>query len=391
MTLAPFSSRAGILAAFLLVPAGTLGADALLVPEQYATIGEAVDAAKNGDVIQVAAGVYAENVQIYYKRIAIRGEKKNGVTIIDGSSPSNDCESCIFVASSDRLLGTATLTLDSLVLRNGRGCPVFGIRRGGGIYSEFASIELVDVVIEDCSLELDPFGQDTWGGAICSYFGSVFLERCTLRNNSSEGSGGAIWTTVGQTTVANSVISGNHAAKGGGIFCDTGTAFIADSIIGGNTATLEGGGVHMQGDLSYEVTGTTFDSNVADSGAGLYTNAVSGIVVDTRFQRGTAAEGGGIRNEQPDQESLSIGSSLFCGSIGGDVVGSWEDLDDANHFLEECSPLGDLDGDGIVNGADLSLLLGMWSTNGFPYGADLNFDGFVDGADLTIQLGNWTG
>ncbi len=48
---------------------------------------------------------------------------------------------------------------------------------------------------------------------------------------------------------------------------------------------------------------------------------------------------------------------------------------------------GDLNGDGIVNGADLAILLGAWGGRG-P--ADLNGDGIVDGADLAILLGNWS-
>lgn len=51
--------------------------------------------------------------------------------------------------------------------------------------------------------------------------------------------------------------------------------------------------------------------------------------------------------------------------------------------------LGDLNGDGQVNGADLSILLGAWGTaDALP---DLNNDGLVNGADLTILLSNWTG
>jgi hypothetical protein len=46
---------------------------------------------------------------------------------------------------------------------------------------------------------------------------------------------------------------------------------------------------------------------------------------------------------------------------------------------------GDLNGDGQVDGADLTILLGAWGTAG----ADLNGDGTVDGADLTILLGGW--
>ncbi|MFG0275025.1 MAG: FG-GAP-like repeat-containing protein [Phycisphaerales bacterium] len=48
----------------------------------------------------------------------------------------------------------------------------------------------------------------------------------------------------------------------------------------------------------------------------------------------------------------------------------------------------DLNGDGVVDGADLGLLLGAWGTPGPA--ADLNEDGTVDGADLGLLLGAWT-
>ena len=46
---------------------------------------------------------------------------------------------------------------------------------------------------------------------------------------------------------------------------------------------------------------------------------------------------------------------------------------------------GDFNGDGVVDGADLTILLGGWGTAA----GDLNGDGNTDGADLTILLGAW--
>jgi hypothetical protein len=46
----------------------------------------------------------------------------------------------------------------------------------------------------------------------------------------------------------------------------------------------------------------------------------------------------------------------------------------------------DLDGNGVVNGADLAILLGQWGIDGT---ADLDGSGAVDGADLAILLGSW--
>ena len=52
----------------------------------------------------------------------------------------------------------------------------------------------------------------------------------------------------------------------------------------------------------------------------------------------------------------------------------------------EDSP-ADLNADGVVNGADLSILLGDWGGAGI---ADLNGDGTVDGADLSTLLAEWS-
>jgi hypothetical protein len=65
--------------------------------------------------------------------------------------------------------------------------------------------------------------------------------------------------------------------------------------------------------------------------------------------------------------------------------------------IETC--LADLNGDGIVNGLDLGILLINWSiptgspgcAGAIPCSSDLNCDGVVDGLDLGILLGNWEG
>jgi len=55
-------------------------------------------------------------------------------------------------------------------------------------------------------------------------------------------------------------------------------------------------------------------------------------------------------------------------------------------FSRSPSLPSDLNGDGLVNGADLALLLGQW---GWPGSGDLNGNGVVNGADLAILLGAW--
>ena len=51
--------------------------------------------------------------------------------------------------------------------------------------------------------------------------------------------------------------------------------------------------------------------------------------------------------------------------------------------------VGDLDGNGRVNGADIGLLLGEWGAAGGTTGADIDGNGTVNGADLGLLLGAW--
>ncbi|HMN96698.1 MAG TPA: hypothetical protein PKC43_09660 [Phycisphaerales bacterium] len=49
---------------------------------------------------------------------------------------------------------------------------------------------------------------------------------------------------------------------------------------------------------------------------------------------------------------------------------------------------GDLNGDGVVDAADLGILVAAWGPN-FGSNADINDDDVVDGADLGVLLANW--
>jgi hypothetical protein len=59
--------------------------------------------------------------------------------------------------------------------------------------------------------------------------------------------------------------------------------------------------------------------------------------------------------------------------------------------VKPLGPLGDLNNDGAVDGADLLILLSAWGKCADPDDcpADLNDDGTVDGADLLILLSHW--
>ncbi|MBC03117.1 MAG: hypothetical protein CMJ34_07420 [Phycisphaerae bacterium] len=80
------------------------------------------------------------------------------------------------------------------------------------------------------------------------------------------------------------------------------------------------------------------------------------------------------------------------------VVGDYNDgsvveagIDNLRIFGLECddSLPGDLNGDGLVNGADVGIFLALWGTSNPD--ADLNGNGTVEGGDLGLLIANWTG
>jgi len=93
----------------------------------------------------------------------------------------------------------------------------------------------------------------------------------------------------------------------------------------------------------------------------------------------------------PQLEAIIAATCTDLGTAGFDNSTGWGRIDAgrAVRTARNRQGLGDVTGDGAIDGIDLGLLLGAWGPCGFGCGADLNDDGTVDGADLAISLGNW--
>lgn len=89
------------------------------------------------------------------------------------------------------------------------------------------------------------------------------------------------------------------------------------------------------------------------------------------------------------QYARDIGASGFDEMTGAGVVNAAASVAAAAAMNP---PAADLDGDGVVSGTDLTILLSQWGAcSGCSCLADINDDCVVDGTDLTALLSAWSG
>ena len=101
-----------------------------------------------------------------------------------------------------------------------------------------------------------------------------------------------------------------------------------------------------------------------------------------------AAYGTGAGGTRIDLASAGLASARFVRVRVASTAASVPEVD-AVVAVRPIAPIGDLNNDGRVNGADLGTMLGAWGPCN-ACAADLDRDGVVGGADLGQLLGAWS-
>jgi hypothetical protein len=99
-----------------------------------------------------------------------------------------------------------------------------------------------------------------------------------------------------------------------------------------------------------------------------------------------ASSGARGRWNRPVSHSAAASEGTFAvDRVTAAALLRWTDL--GGNTICDC--VGDLNVDGVVNGADLGLMLSSWGPCGTNCPYDLNADGQVNGADLGLVLSAW--
>ena len=349
---------------------GLSSGDVHNVPGDFGTIQAAIDAASSGDTVLVADGSYNEAIDFLGKEITVESENGSAYTTIDGAGLTTSIVMC----NTDE---TANSVLRGFELLNGVSGtddmdPASNV--GGGMYINKASPALEDIVFQGC--------ESGYGGGLYAFRSASIITDCAFNR------------CVGKSNSGAAQIFFNHLDS------ETGVTF-NNCTFTENYAILYGGAVHaIQGDHSFvncvftlnggpwydKVTRTDYGGAIswwAGEGATLgVTLTITGCsIVDNRAK----VEGGGLW-VRPGYDTVDISDTTICTNAPQNVVGRYTDL--GGNTVCDC--VADFNGNGVIDGGDLSVLLGYWGPcNSVDCAADLNYDGMINGVDLSILLGDW--
>ncbi|MFB3107182.1 MAG: right-handed parallel beta-helix repeat-containing protein, partial [Pseudomonadales bacterium] len=282
-------------------------ADIIHVPGDFLTIQEAIDAAIDGDEVEVHPGSYNEAIDFLGKAINVHSSDGPDVTTIDATGLNTSVVSCVNLEGSDSVLDGFTVTGGNAVQGGGMlielsdPCVLNCIfvtnqaTRGGGVYCRGSSPVFRDCVFS--SNTATDLQDGAGGGMYCAFGSNAKLTDCVFEDNFALDDGGGIANISNSHTLFTTcVFTANTADRGGGIFNVQSDPIIIGSTFANNMA-IDGGAIYNSGSQP-TIQDCAFDGNSAVStgfrgwgGAIHNLNSFSPIVTSCLFRRNLASGG----------------------------------------------------------------------------------------------------
>ena len=306
-------------AAIILATALVASADTIRVPGDQPNIQAGIDAARNGDEVLVADGVYTgsqnRNINFFGKLITVRSENGPQACTVDCQKLGRG-----FIFETGE---TRDALLQGFTISNG----VTNRELGAGIYCPSANPTIRDCVITNNDTDIF-----NGAGVFLGPNTSALLDHCLISDNRG-GGGAGIFCEGSLSTIRDCVIARNVAGVGGGTLCTGGQPTFINCLFFQNhaPASLGGGAVFCNAGSTARFINCTMVLNTADGdGGAIYSNRSSAPILTGCI----------LWDNQPDQIFLS-GSSGTPAVSFSNVQGSWPGASNIDADPIFANPAGD--------------------------------------------------
>jgi len=228
----------------------------------FATIGDALAAAVDGQRIRVMSGTYMERLTIA-KSVNLEGGWDASFT---SRTPGGSVIDAQRLGRAITILGVVSPTIDGFTITGGEAtAESSGPHRGGGVYVEAGGTLLTNNVITN-NLATTHITAMGYGGGVCVDSGTVMIRANHIMNNvagaggdGTEAYGGGVYA-LGTTTLTDNLLMSNEARAGVRPYGYGGGAYIVWGVVRNNrfisNTASNGGGIAS-------VLNSTFDRNLS--------------------------------------------------------------------------------------------------------------------------------
>jgi len=247
---------------FYVAPGGSDANDGSSWELAKASVQAAVNEARTGDSVWVAAGTYVGPVTLE-KGVALYG----GFAGTETQLEQRDWRAHVTVLDADQQGPVVTVwycpselaRIDGFTIRNGRSSD-----DGGGIYCVGSYPTIINNTITSNAADYS-------GGGVAVVSSSPIITRNRVVGNAALEGGGIACRGFSELTLANNTITGNAASHNGGAVHVAGNTGVSVSIVGNviadNNCYATGGGVYALGQWSsVSVVGNTIVGNASATG-----------------------------------------------------------------------------------------------------------------------------
>jgi len=343
------------------------------VPGDHATLQEAIDAANDGDTINLSGGSYYGPF-VSDKEVTIKGSGTTS-TLVSGQGElvdvdADDVDDYRLYPDVLTVEDTGNVTLRNLTVRPQATDILNGMQTLDGLPIYARGIQ----VRSNGALKLNGVTMNSFvaigsGGAVEASDATL-----TITNSSFEGnfgySGGHVWLSGGTLTVTGSIFDFGIAAKdGGAILADALTDFSINSTsFSANAAGDTAGAVWVKSD-AVSVDNNLFCANSANSaGAVFATEVVVNELHNNVFAENSATKyGGGLyirEGDDPEVYNNTFAGNWVSAVLGGGGAALFEDV----QFVFYNNIVSDNMGRGVVavdfdHGSFLEMAYNLWNNN----------------------------